>query len=101
MKKRNAFSIIFYYLRNDKLKLFIYLFLVLTSYLPSLFAAFFWGFALEELINKNFESFALYLIIWETIWILFYCILSVPRDMLYNYLEVKFTKNVYTIFREC
>ena len=94
MEKRNTFSIILYYLRNDKLKLFFYLILVLSSYLPSLFAAFFWGFALEELINKNFNSFLGYLIAWESIWIIFYCFLSVPRDMLYNYLEVKFMRNV-------
>ena len=94
MEKRNTFSIILYYLRNDKLKLFFYLILVLSSYLPALFAAFFWGFALEELINKNFNSFLGYLIAWESIWIIFYCFLSVPRDMLYNYLEVKFMRNV-------
>jgi len=94
MKQKNTFSIILYYLRNDKLKLFFYLLLVLSSYLPSLFAAFFWGFALEELINQNFNSFLTYLIAWESLWIIFYCFLSVPRDMLYNYLEIKFMRNV-------
>lgn len=94
MKRTNTFSIIFKYLKNDKLKLFMYLVLVLLSYLPGLFAAFFWGIALEKLILKDFNSFAIYLIIWESIWILFFSILSVPRDILYNYLEIKFTKNV-------
>ena len=94
MKRKNAFSIIFRYLKNDKLKLFIYLVLVLFSYLPGFLAAFFWGYALEKLVLKDFDSFAIYLIIWESIWILFYVILSIPRDMLYNYLEIKFTKNV-------
>ena len=94
MKKKNTFSIIFKYLKNDKLKLFIYLVLVLFSYLPGFLAAFFWGFALEKLVLKDFNSFAIYLIIWESIWIFFFVILSVPRDMLYNYLEIKFTKNV-------
>ena len=94
MKNKNAFSIIFKYLKNDKLKLFIYLVLVLFSYLPGLLAAFFWGYALEKLFVKDFDSFAIYLIIWESIWIFFFVILSIPRDMLYNYLEIKFTKNV-------
>ena len=94
MKKKNTFSIIFRYLKNDKLKLFIYLVLVLFSYLPGFLAAFFWGYALEKLFVKDFDSFAIYLIIWESIWIFFFVILSVPRDMLYNYLEIKFTKNV-------
>lgn len=93
-KERQTFSIILYYLRDDKIKLVLYLLLVLVSYLPALLAAFFWGFALEELINKNFYNFAIYLVIWESIWILFYSVLAVPRDALYNYLEIKFMKNV-------
>lgn len=94
MKKKNSFAIIKNYLKDDKLKVFFYLILVLTSYLPSLLSAFFWGFALEALIKGEFNNFAIYLIIWESIWILFYAILSVPRDFLYNYLEVKFMRNV-------
>ena len=94
MKKVNTFSIIFRYLKNDKLKLFMYLILVLLSYLPSLLAAFFWGFALEKLVLKDFSSFAIYLIIWESIWIFFFVILSIPREIIYNYLEIKFTRNV-------
>lgn len=94
MKNRNAFSIIFKYLKNDKIKLFTYLILVLFSYLPGLLAAFFWGYALEKLVLKEFNSFAIYIVIWESIWIFFFVILSIPRDMLYNYLEIKFTKNV-------
>ena len=93
-KNKSVFNIILHYLKNDKLKLFFYLILVLASYLPALLSAFFWGFALEALINKNLNLFLTYLIIWESIWILFYSLLSIPRDTLYNYLEIKFTKNV-------
>ena len=94
MKEKSTFSIIFKYLKDDKIKLFFYLILVLFSYLPSLLSAFFWGFALEALITKDFNKFLEYLIIWEAIGIFFYSILSVPRDMLYNYLEIKFTRTV-------
>ena len=94
MKKKSSFAIIKNYLKDEKLKVFFYLILVLTSYLPSLLSAFFWGFALEALIKSEFNNFAIYLIIWESIWILFYAILSVPRDFLYNYLEIKFMRNV-------
>lgn len=93
-KSKSVFSIILHYLKNDKLRLFFYLILVLASYLPALLSAFFWGFALEALINKNLTDFFTYLIIWESIWILFYSLLSIPRDTLYNYLEIRFTKNV-------
>lgn len=93
-KNKSVFNIILHYLKNDKLKLFFYLILVLTSYLPTILSAFFWGFALEALINKDLNAFLICLIIRESIWIVFYSILSVPRDTLYNYLEIKFTKNV-------
>ena len=94
MKKINSFKILFYYLKDEKLRLFIYMLLVLMTYLPSLATAFFWGIALESLINSNFKSFVLYLVIWETLFIMFYTVLQIPRDKLYNYLEIKFTKNV-------
>ena len=94
MKKIKEQNLIIKYLRDDKLKLITYLILVFTSYVPSLGAAFFWGLALENLITKDFGGFVLYLAIWEGLYILFYSVLSMPRDYLYNYLEIKFTKNV-------
>ena len=94
MKKTKNFKLLWQYLKEDKLKLFIYLVLVFTSYVPALGAAFFWGNALEALINKKFNNFILYLGLWESIYIIFYSILSIPRDNLYNYLENKFSKNV-------
>lgn len=94
MKKIKEQNLIIKYLKNDKFKLITYLILVFTSYVPSLGAAFFWGLALEKLIIKDFGGFVLYLAIWEGLYILFYSILSMPRDYLYNYLEIKFTKNV-------
>ena len=94
MKKFSTFKILFHYLKDEKLKMFIYILLVLFTYIPSLVTAYFWGIALEALISKNFNDFVLYLAIWEGIYIFFYTILQIPRDALYNYLEIKFTKNV-------
>ena len=94
MKKFSTFKVLLHYLKDDKLKLCIYIFLVLITYLPSLLAAFFWGFALERLIEKDIYGFVMYLGLWEGLFILFYTILQIPRDSLYNYLEIKFTKEV-------
>ncbi len=93
-EKFSTFKILFQYLKNEKLKLFIYIILIFLTYLPSLIAAFIWGFALESLIKNKFTEFVMYLAIWEGIYIFFYTILQIPRDYLYNYLEIKFTKNV-------
>lgn len=94
MKKFSSFKILWHYLKDDKVKLFIYVLLVLLTYLPGLATAIFWGFALEELIEMNLKGFVLYLAIWEGLFIIFYTILQIPRDYLYNYLEIKFMRNV-------
>jgi len=86
MKKVKTENLLYKYLKNDKLKLFIYFVLVVTSYVPSLGAAFFWGLALEKLILRDMNGFVVYLAIWNGLYIVFYSILSMPRDYLYNYL---------------
>lgn len=94
MKKMNSFRILWQYIKEDKLKLFLYIFLVISTYLPVLFSAYFWGKALEYLILKDFKNFLFYLIIWEGTYIILYTILQIPKDKLYNNLELKFMKNV-------
>ena len=96
MKRNNMrnFKLIFEYLKNDKLKLFTYIFLIIVTYIPAIISAFLWGYALEALIAKNIGEFIMYIAIWEGIHILCYAILPIPRDYLYNYLEIKFSKNV-------
>ena len=94
MKKAKSFKILFRYLKDEKIKLFLYILLVVCSYLPSLFGVYYWGLAVEKLVLNDFNSFVFYLIIMSGVNILFYSILQIPRDSLYNYLEIKFTKNV-------
>lgn len=94
MKKLTNFKILFHYLKDEKFKLFIYILLVLFSYLPALANAYLWGLSLEKLINKDLMGFTTYLAIYEGIYIFFYTILQIPRDKLYNYLEIKFTTSV-------
>ena len=94
MKKMKNFKILFRYLKDEKIRLFLYILLVVLSYLPSLLGVYYWGLAVEKLVLNDFNSFVFYLIIMSSINILFYSILQIPRDSLYNYLEIKFTKNV-------
>ncbi len=94
MKTKNNFKILWHYLKDDKLKLISYLTLVILTYIPALITSVLWGFALEHLTNMNFKMFLFFLILWESLYILFYVIFSIPRDLLYNYLELKFSKNV-------
>ena len=68
--------------------------LVILTYLPALATAIFWGFALEEMMNQNFKMFFIYLLIWESIYIVFYIGLQIPKDKIYNELEIKFMKEV-------
>ena len=94
MKKLKNFKLLFSYLKDDKLKITIYLILVLLTYLPLLTAAYLWGMAVEELLQKNFMNFVLYFSIWNGIYILCFSVLQVPRDKLYNYFEIKFIREV-------
>lgn len=94
MKKYNNFKILWHYLKDEKTRLILYMLLVLSSYLPVLFAAYFWGKALEFLILKDIMGFIKYLALWEGIYILLFAFLQIPRDKIYNYLEIKFIENV-------
>ena len=94
MKKLKNFKILLYYLREDKFKIFIYIFLVLMTYLPALLAAFLWGRAVELMLVYDYKGFFITFLIWSLIFILCYSVLQIPRDKLYNYFEIKFMKNV-------
>ena len=93
-KKIKTFRIIFRYLKDDKLKVFTYCLLVMFSYIPALLTSFFWGFAIEGLIEQDFNKFLIFVIVKELTHIILYSLLSFPRDYLYNLLQIKFTKNV-------
>lgn len=94
MEKTKSFKILWHYLKEEKLKVILYILLVLLTYFPVIAGAYFWGKALELLVLKDLTGFVIYLGLWELVYILAYSILQIPRDKLYNYLEIKFTKNV-------
>ncbi len=94
MKKMRNFKILWHYLKEDKVKFFTYILLVMLTYLPVLLAAFFFGRALEFLLLKELNNFLKCLFYWEGLYIVCYCILQYPRDSILNYLEIKFIKSV-------
>ncbi len=94
MKKLNNFKLLFKYLNKDKFKICLYILLVLMTHVPVLSAVYFWGKALEKLLQKNLHSFAIFILIWVGVYILCFTVVQFFKDKLYNYLEIKFTKNV-------
>lgn len=94
MKKLKNFKLLFKYFSKDKFKIFIYILLVLLTYVPVLSAVFFWGKALEYLLLKDLYTFTLYIGLWVGVYVLCYTVVQLFKDKLYNYLEIKFTKNV-------
>ena len=94
MKKTKGFKVLFHYLKDDKLRVFIYLLLVVLTHFPPLFAAVLWGKSVEYLVIKDYGNFSLYFTIWVIVFILCFSVLQVPRDKLYNYFEIKFMRNV-------
>ena len=93
-KKYNTFRLIFSYLKDEKPRLFLYIFLVIMTYIPVLLSSFFWGYAIQALVDNVFKMFLIFLLLREGTHILFYSVLSIPRDLIYNKLEIKFSKNV-------
>ena len=93
-EKLKSFKILWLYLKDDRIKLYIYIFLVIITYIPALLSAFFWGLAIEFLIEYEFMKFVIYLMCWSGLYILFYCILQYPRDRLYTALEISFMRRV-------
>jgi len=49
---------------------------------------------IAKLIKRSLPNFLIFLLLREGLHILFHCFLSVPRDLIYNYLEIKFSKAV-------
>jgi len=92
--KEQGFKLLFHYLKNDKFKIFLYVLFAFMTYFPDIIAAIFWGKALEALILKNFSVFALYLFGQVLIYAFCYGLLQIPKNYLYNYLELKFVRNV-------
>jgi len=93
-EKFKSFKILWYYLKDQKFKLFLYILLVVLTYIPALLSAFFFGIAIENLIALNFNKFALYLLGYESLHILFYVIFDYPREKLYMDLELTFMRRV-------
>lgn len=93
-KKQKSFRLIFQYLKDDKGKLLLFLLLTVITYIPTLLSSFFWGYAIQGLIENSLRTFLIFLLLREGLHILFHCFLSVPRDLIYNYLEIKFSKAV-------
>lgn len=94
MQKRKVFSLIWHYLKDQKLKLILYIILVTLTFLPTILIPYIWGHAIEYLLSNNFEKFVQCLIIWEGIYILLYTVVQLIRDKIYNFLEITFQKRV-------
>ena len=92
--KLKNYKLLWHYLKHDKLRIFLYIFCVLLAHIPALISAYFWGKSLEYLVANNFEKFSFYLILLSSTYIFCYTLLQIPSKKIYNYLTVKFIKNV-------
>lgn len=88
------FKILWTYLKGDKVKLIIYIALVFLMMLPNVLSPYIWGKALETLTVKNWSGFLGYLIAYTSMYILLFTVLMDIEKRVYNYLEIKFIKNV-------
>lgn len=92
--KLKNFKLLWLYLKEDKIKLIIYIFLTVAMITPSVLGPILWGNGLEALTKSDARGFFTILIAYTGMYILFYTLCMVPHDKLHNSLEVKFIKNV-------
>lgn len=93
-KKLQNFKIIWQYLKGDKLKIVAYAILKSLMYLPSIIIPYVWGLALESLLLKDSVAFFKYMIIYTIVEVAVFSLLMFITSKIYNYLEIKFIKNV-------
>ena len=93
-KEEKSYKLLFYYLKNDKFRLFLYVILTFFMYIPNVLGAIIIGKGLEALILKQMSGFIFYLSLYEGLYLIAFSFLQFPRDYLYNYLEIKFIRNV-------
>ncbi len=91
---KGAFKLLFKYLKQDKLKLFLYAIFTILYFLPTLFAGFILGLSFEALVLHNFRKFILFLLLSSGLEILRFGVISAVKNYIYNLLEIKFIKNV-------
>ena len=94
MKKIQNFKILWNYLKDRKIKLFLYLILVILTYIPILISPLLWGLAIEKIFDNNYYGFLLYISLWSGSYILCYSLFQYQKDKIYNDLEISFVKRV-------
>lgn len=92
--KKIKFNLIWSYLKEDKVKVIIYLILFLFAYIPPFLTPVFSGYMIQGLIKNDLNSFLLNLSLFTGINITSYTILRYPLEHIYNYLEIKFMHNI-------
>ena len=88
------FRLLFRYFKNKKLQFIIYIFLTLLNFIPYLFTALIWGFALEALLKNQFQEFVYIIIAYESIQVIFHSLIYNIRAKLYKTLELEFISHV-------
>lgn len=87
-------KIIWDYLKEDKLKIMLYVLLEAVAYAPSILTPYIWGMALEALTLNETINFYKYMVIHTAIFVIAFGVISILTQKIYNYLEIKFIKNV-------
>ncbi len=83
-EKIQNFKLILNYLKEDKLKMIIYVIVNALEFLPPLLIPYVWGLALEALILKDNFGFYKYMIFYTLIYVILYSILILIEKKLYN-----------------
>ena len=94
MKLFKLFKSLWRYLKEDKIKLIIFIISTALLSFQILIYPFLWGKALNSLLLDNFDSFFFYLILSSSISLIMRLLVELPHDYLHNILELNFMGKV-------
>lgn len=82
------------FLKEDKIKLILYIIIIFILSFQMLLYPYFWGKAISYLLKYDINKFLIYLGCWSGLALAVRIFLDIPSDYLRNTLEIKFMKKV-------
>lgn len=93
MKDINYFKLMLKYLKNDKLRMTLYIIVTISLNILPLATSIFWAYAVDNLTINQEANFIIFLTLFGLSNIISWAICSTIKELLYNKLEKDFIKN--------
>lgn len=94
MKFLHMFKSLWCFLKEDKVKLILFIVISFLVSFQFLVFPYLWGKAISYLLKYDINKFIIYLCIWSGFALIMRVLFELPKDYLKNFLEIKFMKKI-------